>query len=943
MKLTLNVRAEAHFDKGARPGELPPESPPVAPESPPAASVVHKLLEVQPVGQKMQNWCWAASSQMLTEYLRGESQAGVSQCALASKMTNKARKRKGKPLIDCCDPQDDQERKECNQPSWPFFSEFDDRAESTMWSGARHVLECRGVHLAPNGPLMTVGGGLSNQRLRRICDDRGIVRQIEDCLDYALSWEALTRLIDGQCPVAFSWRWGGGGGHMMVAAGYVVTPPDKKWVIVFDPLPPGSGDRFLVPYETYVRGRHGRHFRDYWVPLPPPGPKRKGPFRHPLAELPPSRRFVRTAARQWPLEVPAETADGEILTPEDKDAARRAAEAGLEALRAIARDAPDVALMMGMGGNILQTLGKPLLPALAKSAGLGGEAPEPPFRSPIWEVTAKELAPSLIPGELTLDPEPFPEYDLTAEDLQTWDGKDEEKLLGKGNLKYLHFNVLREDAGPFSFFATITVRQTEGGWRLFTLGKVALMQTQGLQQLFSDAWKERTVAELLVLLSKLGVLGPLWTVVKQLREDADFQRQLESPAALDMLMELRKGWDELKTKLRTDDEVQADVKQLSEWLDELEPVENKPPENLGDLVAQMNEPNFDREKSEWVQAVKSAKEMAERVHGLVERTLGKDAQGRLEDLETLARLLDEWLLLEGPKGVADAAQRAVAEATDALQQIKPISELAGLKPTNVEKQLSTLSKLKKEAAKSADAAAAARRAADLVLAAKSALEESSRRDMKKSDEMSEADRKVLLEATQRFRQAEKNAAESAADAERQDRMIARRKGSDKSEPPEARQPELAIHASALYQLFLVYEDPEEVESVYKGPGFYPPGRKSVADTKYALLADLKGLAEGRDVSPWPARRREGHAEIDLQKIEGIGPEIEGLLNAAGIHTWAQLAAASIADLQAVLDQAGPEFQMHDPATWRRQAALADAGKWDELEELQDRLEGGREA
>ena len=56
-----------------------------------------------------------------------------------------------------------------------------------------------------------------------------------------------------------------------------------------------------------------------------------------------------------------------------------------------------------------------------------------------------------------------------------------------------------------------------------------------------------------------------------------------------------------------------------------------------------------------------------------------------------------------------------------------------------------------------------------------------------------------------------------------------------------------------------------------------------------------------------ARCREGYAEIeakwrsgapyepprkdDLKKVEGIGPKIEGLLNAAGIYTWAQLAAA----------------------------------------------------
>ena len=81
---------------------------------------------------------------------------------------------------------------------------------------------------------------------------------------------------------------------------------------------------------------------------------------------------------------------------------------------------------------------------------------------------------------------------------------------------------------------------------------------------------------------------------------------------------------------------------------------------------------------------------------------------------------------------------------------------------------------------------------------------------------------------------------------------------------------------------------------------------------------------------------------DLKKVEGIGPKIEGLLNEDGIWTWAVLAEAEIDRLQRVLDAAGPRYRIHDPATWPEQAALADAGRWDELEALQDRLKGGRD-
>ena len=81
---------------------------------------------------------------------------------------------------------------------------------------------------------------------------------------------------------------------------------------------------------------------------------------------------------------------------------------------------------------------------------------------------------------------------------------------------------------------------------------------------------------------------------------------------------------------------------------------------------------------------------------------------------------------------------------------------------------------------------------------------------------------------------------------------------------------------------------------------------------------------------------------DLKMVEGIGPKIEGLLNDGGIVTWEDLATAPTEKVQAILDEAGPRYRMHDPATWAKQAKLAHEGKWEELEELQDRLDGGRE-
>ena len=80
---------------------------------------------------------------------------------------------------------------------------------------------------------------------------------------------------------------------------------------------------------------------------------------------------------------------------------------------------------------------------------------------------------------------------------------------------------------------------------------------------------------------------------------------------------------------------------------------------------------------------------------------------------------------------------------------------------------------------------------------------------------------------------------------------------------------------------------------------------------------------------------------DLTKIEGIGPKIEQLLNEAGILNFAQLKSASRDVIKAILDNGGPQFKMHEPESWPKQAALADKGEWKKLEELQDILIGGR--
>jgi len=79
------------------------------------------------------------------------------------------------------------------------------------------------------------------------------------------------------------------------------------------------------------------------------------------------------------------------------------------------------------------------------------------------------------------------------------------------------------------------------------------------------------------------------------------------------------------------------------------------------------------------------------------------------------------------------------------------------------------------------------------------------------------------------------------------------------------------------------------------------------------------------------------AKDDLKKIEGIGPKIAETLAAAGIDSYEALAKADPKNIAEIIADVRGN---HVPDTWPQQAQLAADGKWDELKELQDKLDGG---
>ena len=114
------------------------------------------------------------------------------------------------------------------------------------------------------------------------------------------------------------------------------------------------------------------------------------------------------------------------------------------------------------------------------------------------------------------------------------------------------------------------------------------------------------------------------------------------------------------------------------------------------------------------------------------------------------------------------------------------------------------------------------------------------------------------------------------------------------------------------------------------------GVKYNQDKRDGKIGVSRKKEEGSDK---PAAEKKEVKKQDLGKIEGIGPKISEVLASSGILTYADLAAASQDKLKEALAKGGDAFKMHDPTTWTAQAKLADQGKWNELQKMQDDLNG----
>ncbi len=113
--------------------------------------------------------------------------------------------------------------------------------------------------------------------------------------------------------------------------------------------------------------------------------------------------------------------------------------------------------------------------------------------------------------------------------------------------------------------------------------------------------------------------------------------------------------------------------------------------------------------------------------------------------------------------------------------------------------------------------------------------------------------------------------------------------------------------------------------------------KKAAPKKESVKAE-----ETKVVAKAVTKKSKSSKADDLKKIEGAGPKAAEAMVNAGLDTFAKVAKADPAKLSEILTEASSRLSHLVTTTWPKQADLAANGKWDELKELQDRLDGGVE-
>jgi predicted flap endonuclease-1-like 5' DNA nuclease len=104
------------------------------------------------------------------------------------------------------------------------------------------------------------------------------------------------------------------------------------------------------------------------------------------------------------------------------------------------------------------------------------------------------------------------------------------------------------------------------------------------------------------------------------------------------------------------------------------------------------------------------------------------------------------------------------------------------------------------------------------------------------------------------------------------------------------------------------------------------------------IVDTKQIEKKHSNSKLKSEKSLINKSEDLTKILGITPKIQTLLKSESIITYYELGKCTIKKLLLILDIANNKKKINYYTTWAKQSKLAAAGKWDELDALQKKIE-----
>jgi len=108
-------------------------------------------------------------------------------------------------------------------------------------------------------------------------------------------------------------------------------------------------------------------------------------------------------------------------------------------------------------------------------------------------------------------------------------------------------------------------------------------------------------------------------------------------------------------------------------------------------------------------------------------------------------------------------------------------------------------------------------------------------------------------------------------------------------------------------------------AVAEAPVAEKPVKKTEVKTEVKAEAKTEAKAEVKEEVKKAAPEKAEAKGDDLTKLEGVGPKLAEILAEGGMTTYAAIAAASVEDIQKILEAAGSRYASKDPAPWIEQA------------------------